>query len=76
MPVPATDAAAPAATGATLAGTELEVAAGSDRSSLETGPPLRAVSAIAGGDMGGGIGIGGILLIVLIVYLLFGRGGL
>ena len=25
---------------------------------------------------GGGIGIGGILLIVLIVYLLFGRGGL
>jgi hypothetical protein len=26
--------------------------------------------------IGGGIGIGGILLIVLIVYLLFGRGGL
>ena len=25
---------------------------------------------------GGGIGIGGILLIILIVYLLFGRGGL
>jgi len=49
---------------------------GPDPDYYNTGPTLRGRFRLSPVGYGGGLGIGGILLIILIVYLLLGRGGL